>query len=96
MTNRAKRLTFRVHAIQRTFERGVTVADVRAVLATGERMEEYPDDTPYPSRLVLGWCESRPIHVVCSENAPAREVIVVTVYQPDPERWEPDFKRRRS
>ena len=47
-------LVFRIHAIQRMFERSVTRADVREVLATGEVIEQYPDDTPYPSRLILG------------------------------------------
>ncbi len=33
--------------------------DVREVLTSGEVIESYPDDTPYPSRLVLGWRGSR-------------------------------------
>jgi len=47
-------IIFRVHALQRMFERGVTQEDVRHVLATGETIERYPDDQPYPSRLILG------------------------------------------
>lgn len=87
-------LLFRVHALQRMFQRGVTVEDVRHVLATGETIEEYPDDTPYPSRLVLGRVGSRPLHVVFAENQPSQEIIVVTVYEPDPDRWDSDFSRR--
>ena len=45
------RLIFRVHAVRRMFERGISEEDVRAVLATGETIESYPSDTPYP-RLV--------------------------------------------
>lgn len=87
-------LVFRVHAIRRMFSRRVSVEDVRQVLATGEAVEEYPDDIPYPSRLVLGWCGSRPIHVVVADNAEAGETIVVTVYEPDLDQWEPGFRRR--
>jgi hypothetical protein len=87
-------LLFRVHALQRMFQRGVTVEDVRQVLATGETIEEYPDDTPYPSRLVLGWVGSRPLHIVFAENQSSQEIIVVTVYEPDLDRWDSDFSRR--
>ena len=90
------RLIFRAHAIQRMFQRSVTVEDVRQVLATGETIENYPDDTPYPSRLVLGRQGSRPLHVVVAENRAMREIIVVTVYEPDPDRWGSDFRRRRA
>jgi len=95
MTDGSPRLVFRVHAVQRMAERQVTVDDVRAVLATGETVEEYPDDTPYPSRLVLGWAGGRPLHVVSAQAASAREIIVITVYEPDAARWDADFKRRR-
>ena len=62
------RLVFRVHAIQRMALRDISEAEVRAVLTTGEAIEEYPDDTPFPSRLVLGWVGSRPLHVVAADN----------------------------
>ena len=88
-------LVYRVHALQHMFERGITEEDVRHVLETGEVIERYPDDRPYPSRLVLGWREDRPLHVVVAEQAEADTLIVITVYEPDPTLWEDDFKRRR-
>lgn len=94
MTN--DRLVFRVHAIRRMFERKITPEDVRHVLETGEPIEDYPDDTPYPSRLVLGWRGARPIHVVAAENSDDQETIVITTYEPDPAKWERDFKRRKK
>jgi len=89
------RLVFRVHAIARMFERGISDAEVRETLDSGETVERYPEDTPYPSRLVLGWCGGRPIHVVAADNAQDDEVIVITVYEPDPALWESDFTRRK-
>jgi hypothetical protein len=77
------------------FERQISAEDVRAVLEGGETIERYPADTPYPSRLVLGWREQSPIHVVVAENAERDEKIVITVYEPDPSAWESDFKRRK-
>ncbi len=91
-----RRLVFRVHALRRMFEREVAVEDVRAVLETGETIEAYANDTPYPSRLVLGWRGRRPLHVVVAENADQNELIVVTAYEPGLQLWEPGFKRRRT
>jgi hypothetical protein len=88
-------LIYRVHALQRMFLRRITDEDVRHVLASGTTVESYPDDTPYPSRLVLGWQSRRPIHVVVADNTADQQTIVVTVYEPDPERWYPGFERRK-
>lgn len=86
-------IVFRVHAIQRMAQRDLSVEDIRHVLDTGEIIEDYPNDYPYPSALMLGWAGGRPLHVVAA-TTPA-ERIVITVYEPDPARWEPDFKRRK-
>ena len=66
-------LIFRVHAIQRMFDRGISETDVRDVLEHGEVIEAYPDDLPYPSRLMLGHCGGRPVHVLASDD-PDQEV----------------------
>lgn len=90
-----ERLIFRVHAVRRMSERRIRERDVREILATGETIERYPEDTPYPSRLVLGWCLKRPIHVVVADNVEAQELVVITLYEPDPAFWEPGFRQRR-
>lgn len=89
------RLIYRVHAIERMVERGINDDDVRRVLAEGKEIETYAGDYPYPSRLIIGWCGARPIHLVVADNLADNETIVVTVYEPDPERWEPGFERRK-
>lgn len=91
-----KLLTFRVHAIERMFQRRISAKDVRHVLKTGEVIESYPDDIPYPSCLVLGWRAQRPLHVVVADNAAGCETIVITVYEPDAQSWEADFRRRKG
>jgi len=77
------------------FERSIDEQDVRHVISTGETIEDYPTDSPYPSRLILGWVGKRPLHVVVADVSD-REMVVITVYQPDPELWAPGFKRRRK
>jgi len=76
-------------------ERRIRETDVWYVLNLGKTIEIYPDDQPYPSRLVLGWLESRPIHIVVADDQASQEIIIVTVYEPDPERWEADFETRK-
>ena len=88
------RLILRVHALERMFERGITVEDVQSVVTDGEVIQSYPDDKPYPSRLMLGWRGPRPIHVVVAEDAEADILIVVTAYEPDPVQWDAGFKRK--
>jgi len=77
------------------FQRKITGEDVRGVPANGEVIEDYPNDTPYPSRLLLGWTGTRPLHVVAADNAVGNEIIIVTAYEPDPLRWSADWKTRQ-
>lgn len=78
------------------FERRITEDDVRHVLEHGAVIEDYPDDVPYPSRLILGWCGERPVHLVVACNADDDEDIIVTVYQPEGSLWTSDFTRRQK
>jgi hypothetical protein len=88
-----KRLIYRLHAVQRMLTRGISEADIAQIVAQGKAIEDYPSDWPYPSKLVLGWLESRPIHVVFAESS--HEIIVITVYEPDPNLWESGFEKRK-
>ena len=90
------RLIFRVHVIQRMFQLRINVNDVRSIVSKGEVIEDYPDDTPYRSRLILGWRGTRPLHVVVAYNTRDKEVIVITVYEPDSTQWEAGFRRRKA
>ena len=77
-------LVFRLHAIERMSQYEIGVEDVRYVLERGETIKSYPDGTPYPSRLVLGWREARPIHMVAADNTESGETFAITVYEPTP------------
>jgi hypothetical protein len=60
--------SFKKHALRRMFSRKIRIAHVEHVLAAGEIVEEYPNDKPYPSRLIFGFCGTRPIHIVAAAN----------------------------
>ena len=89
-------LKYRVHAVQRMFERNITEADILFVLTNGQIIKEYPDDTPYPSKLITAKVKTRPLHIVYAENSGSNEIIIITVYEPDPSLWEEDFLRRKK
>lgn len=89
------KLVFRVHAIKRMFQRHITEEEVRHALKSGKVIEAYPEDQPYPSELILGYAHTRVLHVVVAHNSKSKESIVITAYEPDPQRWESDFKRRK-
>lgn len=89
-----KRITFRFHAVRQMFKRSISEEDVLNVLELGQIIENYPEDEPYPSRLMLGWSRNRPLHVVAAVNGEDNELIVVTTYEPDLEKWDREFKRR--
>jgi hypothetical protein len=89
-------IRFSRHAITRAFERAIPHEHVVEVLRNGEPIEDYPDDTPYPSQLLLGIVGDRPLHVVAARDPANGDCIVVTCYRPDPAVWRPDFKRRKT
>jgi len=78
------------------YGRRIAPDDVARVVDAGDVIEDYPDDTPLPSRLLLGQVDGRPLHVVAADDVADEETLVVTVYEPDPARWTPDFRRRRT
>jgi Domain of unknown function (DUF4258) len=83
------------HAVERMAQRGVSEEDVMHILLTGETIQVYADDTPFPSALILGWREGRPLHVVVATDTIGRSKIVITVYEPHPGQWEADFRRKK-
>ena len=89
-------IIFRVHAVQRMFERNVSVRSVVQAIQSGRMIEDYSAEMPEPGRLLLAFQGTRPLHVVTSESQKTNEVTIITVYIPDPDRWNKDFTRRRT
>ena len=64
-------------------------------LQNGQIIEEYPEDYPYKSFLILGKTSlNKPLHIVCAiiNNM----LWIITEYFPDPTQWEDDFKTRKE
>jgi len=81
------------HAIVRIAQRGISRADVKCALMTGGIIEQYPEDYPYPSCLMLGnTLDNSPLHVVCGIGND--ELWVITAYFPDSTKWNDEYKNR--
>jgi len=89
-------IIYRIHAMQRMFERRVPEENVRQVLQSGEMIEDYSEEMPFPSRLISGRRGDRPLHVVVAENTKEDETIVITVYEPDPSQWKSGSRDRKK
>jgi len=84
------------HLALRLRERGLKRIDALACIQNGEIIEQYSDDAPFPSCLILGISTSgKPIHVVCALN-PGVTCCMITAYHPSPEKWESDNKTRKA
>lgn len=89
-------IVFSGHAFAQMFARNISVAEVEHVVRHGETVQEYPDDSPFPSRLLLGFSRGRPLHVVAAIDTSAGWCIVVTAYVPDPQKWDSEYRERRD
>ena len=83
---------YRVHAIERMFQRDITEEMVEDVVKNGKIIETYEDDKPYPSFLILGFYGELPLHVVYAKNDD--QIIIITVYIPDKTKWSNNFTTR--
>ncbi len=83
----------KLHTRKRMIERNIKIKEVKEAIEDGTIIEEYIDDKPLPSFLISGkTSELRPIHVVVGVDEEV--VAIITVYEPDPDKWI-DFKKRR-
>lgn len=93
---RCTRVIFKRHAIKRMGQWGIRSGDVMKALASSFVIEDYPDDPRGHSCLALGVIEDRPVHM-CVGIAHAPDYCdVITVYRPDPEEWDSDYRKRRG
>lgn len=73
------------HARTRMFQRNVTTDELIKIVINSNIIEEYPDDRPCPSVLLLGFVNNEACHVVvadCTDHAR-----IITVYYPAKDKW---------
>lgn len=83
------------HVLARLQERGIEPSDIKNCITTGRIIEQYPDDYPYPSCLILGLTVAgKALHVVIGVGG--GYLWLVTAYYPDPLKWNEDFSIRKE
>ncbi|MBS4829527.1 MAG: DUF4258 domain-containing protein [Firmicutes bacterium] len=93
--NVPERIAITEHARIRLAERGITVKDVINCIANGEIIEQYENDKPFPSCLVLGMAlNDKYIHVVVSSDG--EFIHLITAYYPSIKDFENDLKTRKG
>ena len=91
-----KNIVYSGHSVRRMFERKITEQDIHEVIESGDLIAEYPNDTPYPSYLLLGFPGNIPLHVLIAKDDESDDCYVVTTYVPRRDIWNSDFKTRRT
>lgn len=92
--NQPDHLIMTQHCRKRLAERGIQLMDIMDAIRTGEIIEDYPEDTPFPSCLILGFAGERVLHVCASIDED--QIYLITAYSPDMAKWETDWKTRKE
>jgi len=96
---RQGRFAVSLHAEQRMRERGITFRQIRNIIMA-EDVEiieiDHRPGRPYPTVLMVGWEQGKPLHLVWAVDEANSRIFLVTVYRPDPDQWESDFKTRKG
>ncbi len=81
------------HCQRRCDSRGISLNEIKEVIAKGKVIKTYPKDSPYPSYLILGYVRNgKPLYILC---ALGELVHIITVHWLDPAKWL-DPKTRRE
>ncbi len=87
---------YALHAVDQSILKHITRQEVEEAMVTGEVIEDYPTDKYGPSCLVFGVTSTnRPIHLQRTYPDDPK-VKIITVYEPDPNKWIGFRIRRRE
>jgi len=89
------KIRFKKHALIRSVERNITINEIETVLNNCTVISEYFDDKPLTSYLVSGSTEeNRPLHMVIAIDDKEEYISIITVYEPDKNKWDESYTRR--
>ena len=92
--NQLERMVLTQHSRKRFVERGIQLQDIVKTIETGEIIEYYPKDFPFPSCLITGKSGNKAVHIVAAIDDDM--IHLITAYIPDPAKWETDWKTRKE
>lgn len=71
------RIEWSAHALRKMLGREISRDAVKHIIISGEAMESYPSDTPFPSVLLFGTWHNQPLHVVMAYDESSRKVLLL-------------------
>jgi len=89
-------IIWRKHALQRMLERSISRSEVKLAISRGTIIEEYPNDSPFPSCLVAFIQSDVPLHVVISYDNKEKSLYVITAYEPSTLHFNDDLITRKN
>lgn len=92
----ANNFEFSKHAVDQSILRRISIREIGEAVASGDIIEDYPDDKYGPSCLIFGMTrDNRPLHIQCSY--PSRPLLkIVTLYEPNEDLWVDHRVRRQQ
>lgn len=89
------RIIFKKHALIRIIEREIRIDEVEEALQNCRLVESYKEDKPFISYLLAGYTKKqRALHIVVAIVERERYLWIITVYEPDRNKWNRSFTRR--
>ncbi len=93
---RRRKIKWSSHALAEITPEHLSVDEVEHALEDAIVIEDYPHAHRFlPDCLVLTFSGQQPIHVVVALNAPQDYILIVTVYRPNQEEWQDDWRTRK-
>ncbi len=88
-------IIWRKHALHKMLEREISREHVIETINKGKVIQEYFDDKPFPSVLILYIGRKKPLHVVISLDNDNKVCYIITAYIPDLIHFESDYITRK-
>lgn len=83
------------HILMRFQQRNISYEEIKEAIYNGEIIEEYPNDYPYPSCLILGiTLKNRVLHVVVGIGE--SKLWFITAYEPETGQWDSGYRVRKE
>jgi len=91
----ARNIEWTLHVAKRLLQRGISARDIDSTITSGEIIEDYTEDYPFPSCLVMGKTENDEVlHLVCAVGD--NKLWIITAYIPNLIEWNEDYRTRRG
>jgi hypothetical protein len=90
------RIRWTYHVTMRLQTRRLTAGMIYEAMDSLEIIESYPQDKYLPSFLLRGAYGEAVFHVQIATDTLGGNIRIVTMYNPDPEDWDKEMRRRRT